>query len=90
MELTQVYLKNQISRMVIDIYRQIKEESIVENIDSRKALQYLLYWNKVPDDLFEEIDNLLENNPTNMNIIEIYNRVLEITNIIIPDSEDKY
>lgn len=80
MELVQAYLKNQIPRTVREIYLQVKDESLDENMGSREALQYLLYWNTIPDDLFEETDLLLENKSTNMEIHKIYKRFLEIIN----------
>lgn len=43
MELVQAYLKKQIPRTIREIYSQVKDECLDENIGSMEALEYLLY-----------------------------------------------
>lgn len=52
MNLVQIYMKDQISRMA-------RETGLhKEEMNPRESLHYLWYWRKISDDSFEEIDRL--------------------------------
>ncbi|UOQ94395.1 hypothetical protein MUO14_05415 [Halobacillus shinanisalinarum] len=78
MELVEKYLKIQISWLIIQIYLQNDGVSLDENIDHWEAIQYLLYWNVIPVNLFEELYALLENDEVILNVHEIHSRLLEM------------
>ncbi|MEK4801495.1 hypothetical protein MHI02_08030 [Oceanobacillus sp. FSL K6-0118] len=76
MELVERYLDNKIAILIIETYLEVGEENLDENIDPREALQYLLYWNVIPDNIFQELYAILENKSVTRVSHGIYNRFL--------------